>query len=85
MPLSFGEYTATLTGVVTVEEAQPLHEWLLTREDARVDLSGATHIHTAALQVMAVARPRVAAPCHDPFLSAWIEPLLTNGDGGEPA
>lgn len=76
MPLSFDQSTAKLEGVVTAEDAQPLHEWLLSAAGARLDLGDATHLHAAALQVLLAAGAAVERAPADPFLAAWIAPLL---------
>ncbi len=76
MPLELGA-TAVRTGTVTVEDAEPLAAWLRDHHDRHVDLSGATHLHTAALQALLSARPAIAAPPVDEFLSRWVLPLLS--------
>jgi hypothetical protein len=76
MPLELGA-TAALTGTVSVEDAEPLASWLRDHHDAHVDLSGATHLHTAALQALLCAQPTITAPPADEFLRRWILPLLT--------
>jgi hypothetical protein len=75
MPLELGA-TAVLTGTVTVEDAEPLASWLRDHHDAHVDLSGCTHLHTAALQALLSSQPEITAPPTDDFLSRWILPIL---------
>ena len=80
MPLQLGSRTARLTGVVTVEDAEPLAVWLRARAGARtparVDLGTCTHLHTAVLQVLLAAHVQVTVPPVDPFLRDWVAPLL---------
>lgn len=64
--------TIYLSDAVTVEEAQTLHEFLLNKKDARVDLSATTHVHTAALQVLMAARPKISRDFTDEFLLAYV-------------
>ncbi|MGO9955798.1 MAG: hypothetical protein ACLP50_07405 [Solirubrobacteraceae bacterium] len=78
MPLTLDDGTAVLAGSVSVEEAEPLATWLRETPDGAVDLGACTHLHTAALQALASARPRIAVAPVDAFLSTWIIPLLTH-------
>lgn len=83
MALTCSDGTAVLSGTVTVEEAEPLARWLRDTPGGVVDLAACAHVHTAALQALLAARARVAAPPEDPFLAAWVAPLLTTAtDGG---
>ena len=77
MPVQLDSVTAVLAGNVSVEEAEPLANWLRETPDGVVDLGSCTHLHTAALQALASARPRIAVAPTDAFLAAWITPLLT--------
>jgi hypothetical protein len=62
---------------VSVEDAEPLANWLRQTPGGAVDLGACTHLHTAALQALASARPRIAVAPTDHFLLTWIVPLLT--------
>ncbi|WP_432546562.1 hypothetical protein [Kineococcus sp. SYSU DK004] len=76
MPLHFAESTAVLSGTVTVDEAEPLAGWLRQNPGAQLDLASCDHLHTAALQAVLAARVKVCAAPADPFLRAWVLPLL---------
>jgi hypothetical protein len=76
VPVTLTKNVATLTGVVTVDDAEPLARWLRETARPKVRLSGCTHLHTAALQALLVARPAIAKPPSEPFLARWITPLL---------
>lgn len=80
MPLAFTERTATLSGDVTVEDAEPLATWLRRTRSPRVRLGTCTHLHAAALQALLAARPVVAVTPTDPFLARWVMPLLARPD-----
>jgi hypothetical protein len=92
--LHLGSREAVLAGVVPIDDAETLAGWLRTRgradTPARVDLAGCTHLHTAVLQVLLSARVQLEVPPADPFLKAWVVPLLdpvpdpAAGRGGEP-
>ncbi|HEX2808732.1 MAG TPA: hypothetical protein VHN80_21425 [Kineosporiaceae bacterium] len=76
MPVTLSRSVATLTGVVSVDDAEPLSEWLRATRHPKVRLAGCTNLHTAALQALLAARPAVISPPAEPFLARWIAPLL---------
>jgi hypothetical protein len=82
VPLQLGSRTAILAGVVTIDDTEALAMWLRTRGRARtpalVNLGAATHLHTAVLQTLMVGRVQVSVPPTDPFLQAWVAPLLAS-------
>jgi hypothetical protein len=67
---------ATLTGVVRVDDAEPLAQWLRETEQPKVELAACTHLHTAALQALLAARVELVSAPVEPFLARWITPLL---------
>jgi hypothetical protein len=78
MPLKLHKFTAVLTGVVGVEEAGELAEWLRKTPTASVNMAKCEHLHTAALQVLLAARPQLSQLPADEFLDRWVTPLLTD-------
>ena len=60
---------AVLEGVVAVEDAETLLQWLLGREEATVALERCEHLHAAALQVLLAVRPRMVGVPADPGLA----------------
>jgi hypothetical protein len=76
VPVTLNRHVATLTGVVTVDDAEPLAQWLRGTTRPKVRLTGCTHLHTAALQALLAARPAIVGRVADPFLARWIAPLL---------
>jgi hypothetical protein len=82
LPLELHEGIAMLTGVVTVDEVEPLAAWLRATPKARVNLRKCTHLHTGALQAFLVFRPKISAAPADAFLAAQVLPLLNGGSGG---
>lgn len=76
MPLRLGEGTAVLTGAVTVDDAEPLTAWLRRTTAPAVSMRNCTSLHTAALQALLAAGARVSSRPADPFLAAWVAPLL---------
>jgi len=81
LPLELHETTATLTGVVTVDDVEPLATWLRTTPKARVNLRGCNHMHTGAFQALLRFRPKVTAAPTDAFLAVLVLPLLTVSRG----
>lgn len=61
--------TIVLTGVVSIEEAEPILEWLKAEPGIAVDASACTHLHTAVIQLFTVAGVRFTALPPDPF---WV-------------
>lgn len=76
MPIHFAPEQATLSGIVGVEDAEPLLAEALAWTDAVLDLSGCTHLHPANLQVLLAARCRVGTWPSDPVLAAWLSSAL---------
>jgi hypothetical protein len=76
VPLTVTKEVATLTGVVRVDDAEPLARWLRETARPKVRLATCTHLHTAALQALMASRPAVLSVPTEPFLARWIAPLL---------
>jgi hypothetical protein len=82
MPFTFAGDTITADRDSTVEDALPLLEFLQSHGDAEIDLGACTHMHTAVLQVLLAARPRIVAPTRESFLARWLPFTSTSVDGG---
>ena len=76
MPIEFQMSCATFRDVVQVEEAETLLEALQKKPTLKVDLAACTHLHTANLQVLMVAKPRISRWPQDPELRTWLEAAL---------
>ena len=72
MPLVFTGNLLRFEDACTVEDATEFIEYLRNSESPEVDLSGCTYLHTALLQLLLLARPRIAAAPTDPFLARWV-------------
>ncbi|MEV6346139.1 hypothetical protein [Actinoplanes sp. NPDC051851] len=81
MPLELHDDSATLIGVVTVDEVEQLTAWLRGSQRPRVSLRRCNHLHTGALQALLLFRPKVSAAPKDAFLAAQVLPLLTGSSG----
>lgn len=60
---------AVFEGVVTVEDAEELLQWLRSREQPAVGLKRCEHLHAAVLQVLLATRPRIVDAPADPWLA----------------
>jgi hypothetical protein len=68
-----------LTGQCPVEDAETLLEHLQARRDGPVDWSGCTALHTAVLQVLMAARPRLLGEVGDEFVRTWADIAPSDG------
>ena len=76
MAIEFRKNLALFRDVVTVEEAEPLLEWLQKKPAGRVDLAACTHLHAANLQVLMAARANVTAWPKDTVFADWLRGAL---------
>ncbi len=72
-----------LAGHCAVEDAEPLLVALTEAPSRRIDLSEATRLHSAVVQVLLVARPAIGAPPADPFLRDLLMPALQAMEQGQ--
>jgi len=79
MTIDYTDDTALLSDIVTVEEAEGLLAWLTAHPQGGVDLSRCRHLHTANLQVVMAARPRIVAWPEEPNLAQWLYNTLAEG------
>ena len=83
MPIEFKTDEIIFRDVASVEEAEPLLEWLQKTPGARITLTACTHLHTANLQVLMAARPKIATWPDSTELRAWLKTAL-GPTSGEP-
>ncbi|GLY04721.1 MULTISPECIES: hypothetical protein [Actinoplanes] len=81
MPLELHDDSATLAGVVSVDEVEQLVGWLRAARRPRVSLRRCSHLHTGALQALMLFRPKISSAPTDAFLASQVLPLLTGGSG----
>lgn len=68
-----------LSGRCAAEDAERLLSALQEEPDCLVDLSAATRLHTAVIQIIVAIRPKLRGVPSDPFLCEFILPGLTIG------
>ncbi len=81
MSIRYLKKHAALEGVVTVEEAETLMQWLRAQPRPAVHLGRCEHLHAAALQVLLALSPRLVAAPADPWLA---QALGVEASGGAP-
>jgi hypothetical protein len=64
--------TVVLAGNCDVEEAEPLLQMLVGTPEALLDWRRCMHLHTAVIQVVLAAKPRLIGPCGDAWVEAWL-------------
>jgi hypothetical protein len=69
-----------LVGECPSEDAEPLLQLLLARPGTTVDWRECRGAHTAVVQVLMAARPKLLGPAADAGLRDWVEPALTGGN-----
>ncbi len=72
MAIRYLKKYAALEGVVAVDDAEALRDWLLRQEVPAVHLGKCEHVHAAVLQVLLALRPRLTAPPADPWLAGAL-------------
>lgn len=75
MPVVIEVGRARIDGAARVEDAEALVSFLENTPDGEVDLAGASHLHTAVLQVLMAYRPDISAMPDQPMLLA-LSPFL---------
>jgi len=65
-----------LTGICSSEEGEVLLQHLLASPNMMVNWRGCEAAHTAVIQVLMAARPRLLGPPADIFLEKWVQPVL---------
>ncbi len=78
MSVEYRSNQVLLSGVVGVEQAESILDWLQQTENVKVDMSALEHLHTANVQVLAAAKVRVSAWPQDMQLNKFLQSILTN-------
>ena len=80
MTMQFKDKKVILSGVVGVEDAETLLQWLQNHPFARVVFSDCTHVHPANLQVLRAAGVSVSAWPQDHALAKWLRSLFPEAE-----
>ena len=65
-----------LAGTCSSDDAEPLLQHLLATSDATVDWRSCEAAHTAVIQVLMAATPKLLGPPAAVELEKWVQPLL---------
>ncbi len=76
MPIEYSEELAHLSGTVSVEEAESLLQWIQQYPHGKAALSGCSHIHAAALQVLMAANIEILTWPQDEHFKTWLSTAL---------
>lgn len=71
-----GDGSIELLGACPGADAEPLLQLLLAAPGAAVDWRGCRGAHTAVIQVLLAARPKLVGPPADDHLREWVAPLI---------
>ena len=76
MPVIVRKTTVSLQGVCTIEDAEPLLQWLLTHPGGKVQLKDCVNLHSAVLQTLLVGQAQCQNWPSDANVRAWLEATL---------
>ena len=76
MSVKKGEHAVVLEGHCPVEDAEPLLQLLQSNPTVPLDWRQCQSIHTAVLQVILAAKPKLIGPCADFWTERWLRPSL---------
>jgi hypothetical protein len=68
--------TITLQGNCGIDDAETLLGFLQDQPGRAVDLTNATHLHGAVLQLLLAFRPPLSGQPTDMFTRTWLMPLV---------
>ncbi len=77
MPIRVDSNAIRLLGSCSHDDVELLLAALPEEPDRPIDLTLATHLHGAVLQVLIRSGRRVVGEARDPFIRAWLVPILT--------
>jgi hypothetical protein len=79
VPLKLDDRTATLAGIITVDDAEAFAAWLRSTTEPMVDLRDCTRLHTAVFQAILAFKPTVTVGPTDNYLAEYVLPMLRTG------
>ncbi len=72
MTIRYLKKYAALEGIVSVDEAQALQDWLKLQPEPAVKVDKCQHVHAAVLQVLLALHPKVIGLPADPWLAGVL-------------
>jgi hypothetical protein len=73
-----GDGLIELVGTCPSTDAEPLLQFLLAAPGATVDWRDCQGAHTAVIQVLMAAKPKLLGPPADPRLEEWVAPAISS-------
>jgi hypothetical protein len=73
MTIRYLKKYAALEGIVGVDDAESLAQWLQQQAAPAVNLGKCEHLHGAVLQVLLALRPAITVPPGDPLLAGVLQ------------
>lgn len=70
-----------IVGNASVADAEPVLAALHAGPDRRIDLSEASHLHSAVIQILLALRPNIIGTPAYPFFNTRILPMLDREKG----
>jgi hypothetical protein len=70
MSIAYNKSKAVLKGHVTVEDAEPLAQWVREHPRGALEMSECDSLHAAVVQVLLALRPPLKSPPRNPWLAA---------------
>ena len=77
MSITYKKTVAVLDDICTIEEAETLYEWLLNNPKGQVNLKTVSHIHSALVQVLMYAQPKVTVFPESENMR-WLKKVVKN-------
>jgi hypothetical protein len=82
MTIHYDGACARLEAAASVEDAEPLAQWLLGQVEPVVDVRACAQPHAAVLQVLLALQPTLQGPAADPVLDAVLARDVRQVDTG---
>lgn len=76
MGIDYKKNRAYFKDTVTLDDAEPLLNWLQKQKKAEISFFKVSHIHTAVLQVLMAGEFVVTAWPKDKILQSWVKGAL---------
>jgi hypothetical protein len=80
-----GDGLIELVGTCAAADAEPLLQLLLASPGAAIDWRDCRGAHTAVIQVLMAARPKLLGPPAGPGLQEWVAPAICSPPDAEIA
>lgn len=76
MSIQYKKTVALIEGICTIEDAEPLLDWILTNPKGKINLKQCEHLHTAILQVLMALKPDISVWPEEGSPAFWLVPVL---------